>query len=47
MIRAWNAQKPELPEKELKEMLGHTPFQVAMGALLGIAVGIAGSLMAF
>lgn len=47
MIRAWNGEKPELPEKELKEMLGHTPFQVAMGALLGIAVGIAGSLMAF
>lgn len=33
----------ELPEglqgRRLKEALGHTPFQVLMGALLGIAVG--------
>ena len=25
-------------EQELKEVLGHTPLQVAMGALLGVAV---------
>ena len=29
----------ELQGKQLKEALGHTPFQVLMGALLGIAVG--------
>ena len=27
-------------EQELKEVLGHTPLQVGMGALLGIAVGL-------
>lgn len=26
--------------ERLKELIGHTPFQVIMGALLGIAVGI-------
>ncbi|MCM1334572.1 MAG: divergent PAP2 family protein [Bacteroides sp.] len=28
-------------EKELKELLGHTPFQVTCGALLGIIIGMA------
>jgi hypothetical protein len=28
-------------EQELKEVLGHTPLQVAMGALLGIVVSVA------
>lgn len=26
---------------DLKELIGHTPFQVFMGALLGLAIGIA------
>ena len=30
-----------LSEKELKEVLGHTPIQVACGAALGIAVAYA------
>ena len=30
---------PQLRGRRLKEALGHTPFQVLMGALLGIAVG--------
>ena len=47
MMRSWSGEKPELLKKELKEMLGHTPFQVAMGALLGVAVGVVGSLIAF
>ncbi len=32
--------KPELMNSGLKELVGHTPFQVIMGALLGLAVGI-------
>lgn len=28
----------QLPEKELKEMLGHTPFEVITGVILGILV---------
>jgi len=30
----------ELPEFELKELIGHTPFQVLIGSILGIGVGI-------
>lgn len=30
----------ELPEFELKELIGHTPFQVFIGSLLGIGVGV-------
>ena len=32
--------EPEQINTGLKEMVGHTPFQVMMGALLGIAVGV-------
>ena len=32
---------PELMNSGLKELVGHTPLQVAMGALLGAVVGIA------
>jgi len=32
--------EPEQINTGLKEMVGHTPFQVVMGALLGIGVGI-------
>ncbi len=30
--------KKKIPEKKLKELIGHTPFQVIMGILLGLAV---------
>ena len=30
----------QLPEKELKEMLGHTPFEVITGVLLGILISL-------
>lgn len=42
MMDHWNEMKPILFGKELKELLGHTPMQVIMGALLGIAVGMLG-----
>jgi acid phosphatase family membrane protein YuiD len=29
----------DLPELELKELIGHTPFQVLIGGLMGIGVG--------
>ncbi len=32
---------PLLGDKKLKEMVGHTPFEVWAGALLGIAIGYA------
>ena len=39
----WNQMKPAMFGKELKELLGHTPLQVLMGALLGIAMGWGGA----
>ncbi len=30
----------QLPEKELKEMLGHTPFEVIAGILLGVLISL-------
>lgn len=30
----------ELPEWELKELIGHTPLQVLIGSVLGIGIGI-------
>ena len=32
--------KPELMNSGLKELVGHTPFQVTMGALLGFGIGL-------
>ena len=39
----WTEMKPALFGKELKELLGHTPFQVLMGGVLGVAVGLFGA----
>lgn len=36
----WKELKPEMFGKELKELLGHTPIQVFVGALMGITIGI-------
>lgn len=33
-------EQEENDDKELKELLGHTPFQVICGALLGILIGM-------
>ncbi|MFI3250793.1 MAG: divergent PAP2 family protein [Eubacteriales bacterium] len=35
----WGDFTPQNMTKELKELLGHTPFQVVCGALLGVGVG--------
>lgn len=40
MMQNEDKQTPELFGRELKEQLGHTPFQALMGILLGIAVGL-------
>lgn len=31
---------PEVMGKRLKELIGHTPFEVAVGAILGVVIGI-------
>ncbi|MDD5938687.1 MAG: divergent PAP2 family protein [Clostridiales bacterium] len=43
IMEHWNQMKPEMFGKQLKELLGHTPLQVFMGALLGIAIGWGGA----
>ena len=42
MMENWFEMSPEIFDKKLKEVLGHTPLQVLMGAILGIAIGLAG-----
>jgi hypothetical protein len=36
----WGHSKPEFVLKELKELLGHTPLEVIVGAALGIGLGV-------
>ena len=43
IMQNWNEHKPELFAEELKELIGHTPLQVAAGAILGVIVGTAGA----
>lgn len=31
---------PEFSQKKLKELIGHTPFQVVLGAILGIIIAV-------
>ncbi|MEG0764638.1 MAG: divergent PAP2 family protein [Pseudoflavonifractor sp.] len=45
MMDHWNEMKPNFFGKELKELLGHTPLQVIMGAILGVVVGLVGTLL--
>lgn len=40
IMENWGHAKPEFVVKELKELLGHTPFEVIVGAALGISLGI-------
>lgn len=40
MMRLHNNGESIFGDKYLKELIGHTPFQVFMGALLGIVVGM-------
>lgn len=45
MMDHWMEMKPEIFGRELKELLGHTPFQVFAGAVLGIVVGLIGAML--
>ncbi len=42
IMEHWKELRPEFLGKELKELLGHTPLQVLVGAFLGIAIGLLG-----
>ena len=39
IVDHWEELFPAMVGKDLKELLGHTPLQVFMGALLGVIVG--------
>lgn len=41
MMDHWKETTPEMFQKELKELIGHTPFEVASGAILGLLIGLA------
>ena len=35
----WRETPPEIFQKDLKELVGHTPIEVLAGAALGLALG--------
>ncbi len=39
----WTGDSSDLLSRDLKELIGHTPLQVLMGALLGVAIGWSGA----
>ncbi len=39
MLDDWHTANQEFTQIELKELLGHTPLQVAVGAFIGILIG--------
>lgn len=41
----WTEFKPENFDQALKELVGHTPLQVLIGALLGILIGWGGAYL--
>lgn len=47
IMRNWADMRPEEFEEELKELVGHTPLQVAVGGALGVAVGLVGGFLAY
>ena len=47
IMSTWGELRPEEFEAELKELIGHTPRQVAVGGILGGAVGLAGGFIAY
>lgn len=41
----WTEFKPESFDQALKELVGHTPLQVVVGALLGVLIGWGGAYL--
>jgi len=40
MMENWKETTPEIFEEKLRELLGHTPVQVIVGAILGFCIGL-------
>lgn len=47
IMSTWEDKRPEQFEADLKELIGHTPLQVAVGGVLGAAVGLVGGYLAY
>lgn len=47
IMRNWAEYRPEDFERDLKELIGHTPLQVAVGGILGVIVGLTGGFIAY
>ena len=41
MVENWKIETGEVREKQLKELLGHTPYEVFAGAILGAVIALA------
>ena len=40
LLEHWESNDPHFVGEKLKELLGHTPFEVLVGALLGIVIAL-------
>lgn len=47
LLKSWDDMTPENLNLQVKVLLGHTPFQVIIGSLLGLVVGILGEVIGF
>ena len=47
IMHNWAEYRPEDFERDLKELVGHTPLQVVAGGILGAVVGLAGGFIAY
>lgn len=45
ILENWNRLTPELLDLQVKVLLGHTPLQVIVGALLGLTVAVIAQLV--
>lgn len=43
ILENWNNMTPELQALRLKVLLGHTPLQVILGALIGLLIAVIGT----
>lgn len=47
IMQNWPKDRPVQFEEDLKELIGHTPLQVTIGAILGIIIGVVGGVIAY
>ena len=47
IMKGWEDIPSEIMDRQLKELLGHTPLQVLVGAAVGVAVGLIGGFLAY